>query len=441
MGCCTSRTSGGFHDLLPQEVSSTIVNASGLRTVNLESINQLKTATTVVISELDLFVNGEPQITSIWLDGKISKAVSKELLGKDDKLEYEPKSMTMKNFIQAFALVTDCFFENTKLPEGKKWIDQKAEGIPREVALLKFLQPLENISTIRVKSQCRPGDNNKIAKVGYSHETRVQYIVRKMEMENSVSCVFAYGDVDRVWGLCNQIFVGGKATPLDESWRSKYEETRAALESRGEKVYGFARCHVPKDKYHDKFAFEFKGLDNNNYPWDNYIFLGMVSIKEEINHELKQAFLNAKDAGLNVLLYSQTTTDHAQAVAKEVGLLTPENDKSVYSGANVDKLLKEDKSGKKLATELNKQAAVIGGGSLSKLKDVIGALKAENHNVVFVGPESDNENASNADVRVNDGNPETPSKDSDLLLGESNAPLANLISLLANGKRFRDQKN
>ena len=82
--------------------------------------------------------------------------------------------------------------------------------------------------------------------------------------------------------------------------------------------------------------------DQNKYDQleGNCTFLGYVAIKDPPREEVKGAIVECKSAGISVIMITGDAKETAIAIAKEIGILTPEQDSQKYSwtGAEFEKL-------------------------------------------------------------------------------------------------------
>lgn len=66
--------------------------------------------------------------------------------------------------------------------------------------------------------------------------------------------------------------------PIDAEWRKKFAEVNLKFGNGGERVLGFAKMHLPKDKYPEDYQFNCKNVTDNNFPMTDFVFSGLVSL-------------------------------------------------------------------------------------------------------------------------------------------------------------------
>ena len=181
-----------------------------------------------------------------------------------------------------------------------------------------------------------------------------------------------FGDARNVLEACNSILVNGELT---EFYYDQYEicsETLNYMQNSRDMVYGIASLHsdMPLNPA------EVQGMST---------FLGFISFSVTDNDETKEVIKSFLDTGLKVVLISesdkQTTTD----LAKELGLVHTQN-----SVGTRDELLR-------LTTqEFDKEVPnwnAYSQPTQEQRRNIVLSLKRHNHNVGFLGQNSNDQRA------------------------------------------------
>ena len=71
------------------------------------------------------------------------------------------------------------------------------------------------------------------------------------------------------------------------------------MASRGHRVIGCAQYFCPGDKYPSNFGFSKNDL---NYPTENYVFTGLVSLEDPPKHGVREAIGTLRLAGIKVMM-------------------------------------------------------------------------------------------------------------------------------------------
>jgi len=178
-------------------------------------------------------------------------------------------------------------------------------------------------------------------------------------------------------------------------------------------------------------------------------------LKEEFVQDFKPAFLNAQDAKLKVFVVSPTTAQYSGSVGKSVGLVEESSEivgeiveksnsaadkASQQKTANIldgDSFTKIQKDAKVLGEWTSRNSGVLAGVNQTQVGAFVKSLKAKNEVVAFVG-KLDASSAKDVDVAIREG-VEGETTTGGVVLGASKINLANLVSIIANGKRLREQ--
>lgn len=62
--------------------------------------------------------------------------------------------------------------------------------------------------------------------------------------------------------MCTHVDVAGKPVQKDQSWDQNFEDANYKFGTNGERVLGFAKYHLPKDKYPIGYKFN---LEKENF--------------------------------------------------------------------------------------------------------------------------------------------------------------------------------
>jgi sodium/potassium-transporting ATPase subunit alpha len=169
------------------------------------------------------------------------------------------------------------------------------------------------------------------------------------------------GAPERVLAMCSKILLEGKESDITEEDQTHFDTAYTTLASTGRRVLGFAYKELDRDEFAHcyKKGFEFD-MDEENYPTSDYIFVGLTGLMDPPRPEVPQAIADCHTAGVRVVM---VTGDHpltAEAIAREVGILT---------GPTPDEVA--EKTGKKLKDISMEEAPaiVVKGSDVDALTD------------------------------------------------------------------------
>ena len=142
----------------------------------------------------------------------------------------------------------------------------------------------------------------------------------------SPEIAFVKGAPDMVLDLCTGILVDGQTIPLDAAMKAEILEANREMASQALRVLG-AACRpldgVPSDCTSQKVEREL-------------IFLGLTGMIDPARPEVKKAVQVARTAGLKSVMVTGDYKDTAEAIAREIGILTPGG--RVLTGAELERM-------------------------------------------------------------------------------------------------------
>jgi len=178
---------------------------------------------------------------------------------------------------------------------------------------------------------------------------------------------FIKGAPDLVLNICDSITENGKPVALTDEIRKEVLAENQGLAQQALRVLGGA--YRPMDNLPDKCDPESveKGL----------IFVGLMGMIDPARPEVKAAVKVAQGAGLKSVMVTGDYKDTAEAIAREIGLRTP--DGLVLSGSELDKMSDEE-----LARVIDKVDVCCRVSPQHKTK-IVDAFKAKDHVVAMTG--------------------------------------------------------
>ena len=79
---------------------------------------------------------------------------------------------------------------------------------------------------------------------------------------------------------------------------------------------------LDKETYHEKFHFNTTTPDNFNFPMDNYIFVGLVSLMDPPKESVPFAIRKCQSAGIKDIMVTGDQPPTAAAIAKQIGIIS-----------------------------------------------------------------------------------------------------------------------
>lgn len=170
------------------------------------------------------------------------------------------------------------------------------------------------------------------------------------------------GAPERIIDRCSTILVKGDNEPLSNSWRRRIDRAIVEMGSMGERVLAFADLDLDPRQYPPSYHFD---ASKANFPMIGLRFVGLLSMLDPPKPGVPDAVSKCKTAGIRVVM---VTGDHpvtAMAIAKKVGIITPNAlttyDMCTEKNIPLKRLTPEDKA--------KCRAAIITGSDLREMSD------------------------------------------------------------------------
>jgi Ca2+-transporting ATPase len=178
---------------------------------------------------------------------------------------------------------------------------------------------------------------------------------------------FVKGAPDIILGLCENIIEDGKAIRITDEKKQGVLEANHDMASQALRVLGVA--YRPMENMPD--------VCNEESVENGLTFIGLMGMIDPPRQEVKEAVKIARRAGLKSVMVTGDYKDTAEAVAREIGLLTANG--KVLTGAELDKMSDEE-----LARVINDVNVCCRVSPQHKTK-IVEAFKAKGHVVAMTG--------------------------------------------------------
>jgi Ca2+-transporting ATPase len=228
---------------------------------------------------------------------------------------------------------------------------------------------------------------------------------------------FVKGAPDIVLDLCDQIIMDGKAVPVTEEKKMEVLKVNQELARQALRVLGVA--YRPMDGIPGECTVETVEK--------KLTFAGLMGMIDPARPEVKEAVKIAQGAGLKSVMVTGDYKDTAEAIAREIGILTPGG--KVFTGAELDKMSDEE-----LAKVVDKVDVCCRVSPAHKTK-IVDAFKARDHVVAMTG---DGVNDAPALKRANIGvamgitGTDVSKETADMVLTDDN--FASIVSAIEEGR-------
>ena len=79
---------------------------------------------------------------------------------------------------------------------------------------------------------------------------------------------------------------------------------------------------LPKEQFPKGFKFNITNPEEFNFPFECYVFIGLISLIDPIKSSVPYAINKCKTAGIKVIMITEDQLHTASAIAKQLGIIT-----------------------------------------------------------------------------------------------------------------------
>jgi Ca2+-transporting ATPase len=292
--------------------------------------------------------------------------------------------------------------------------------------------PTEGSLTVAAaKGGLRKGDTERILprvmEIPFDSERKRMVTIHQLKPENAGGTqqdfdypsvtVFVKGAPDVVLDLCGSAIRDGKTIELNDALKKEMVSINRDMASQALRVLAIA--YRPMESLPD--------MREADHIEQNLVFVGLMGMIDPPRPEVKEAVKVAKGAGLKSVMITGDHKDTAEAVAREVGILTPNG--RVFTGKELDAISEEELI--KVIDEVDVCCRV----SPQNKTKIVDAFKAKGHVVAMTG---DGVNDAPALKRANIGiamgitGTDVSKETADMVLTDDN--YASIVSAIEEGR-------
>ena len=198
----------------------------------------------------------------------------------------------------------------------------------------------------------------------FSFERKRMTTVHKL---NGDFCIYTKGAPRNTLDVCSKVLVDGKVEELNEENMMIIESRIHEFANQGLRVIAVAYKKIPKSKY-DKDEAE-----------KDLIFVGLAAMRDPPRTEVKDAVLEAKQAGVKTVIITGDYGPTAEAIAQEVGIVERECCQ-IIRGVDLD-----DLSDQAVINEVRKGNVIFARVSPEQKLRIVKALKKSGEIVAVTG--------------------------------------------------------
>ena len=210
------------------------------------------------------------------------------------------------------------------LANDTKITEEKLIGDPTETAMVQF--GLDKGYDVRVDLEKNP----RIAEVPFDSTRKLMSTIHQLEAGNYL--VATKGAPDMLLEKVTHIEENGQVRPITQEDRDTLARLNKEMATQALRVLAIAY------KYIDQVP---ETMDSESVEFD-FVFAGLVGMIDPERKEAAIAIQVAKEAGIRTVMITGDHRDTAQAIAKRLGILRPDQEDGVLTGAELNEISDEE---------------------------------------------------------------------------------------------------
>ena len=210
------------------------------------------------------------------------------------------------------------------LANDTKITEEKLIGDPTETAMVQF--GLDKGYDVRVDLE----KNLRVAEVPFDSTRKLMSTIHQLEDGNYL--VATKGAPDMLLEKVTHIEENGQVRPITQEDRDTLARLNKEMATQALRVLAIAY------KYIDQVP---ETMDPESVEFD-FVFAGLVGMIDPERKEAAIAIQVAKEAGIRTVMITGDHRDTAQAIAKRLGILRPDQEDGVLTGAELNEISDEE---------------------------------------------------------------------------------------------------
>lgn len=280
---------------------------------NLEAVETLGSTSTICSDKTGTLTQNRMTCAHMWFDDHIVETDTSE---DQCNATYGEDTPTWIALSRVATLCNRAEFKGGQ--EGLPILRRDCTGDASESALFKCCElSLHQTKELR--------ENNKlVCEIPFNSTNKYQVSVHECDDPKEERYLLVMkGAPERILDRCSTILVSGHDLELTQSWKDKFEESYEKLGGLGERVLGFCDYMLDAKEYPRGYPFD---GDEENFPLTGLRFVGLMAMIDPPRAAVPDAVAKCRSAGIKVIM---VTGDHpitAKAIARGVGIISPENE-------------------------------------------------------------------------------------------------------------------
>ncbi|KAH9508727.1 hypothetical protein Btru_049745 [Bulinus truncatus] len=277
---------------------------------NLEAVETLGSTSTICSDKTGTLTQNRMTVAHMWFDKKIHEADTSEDQSLGNKFVTLPGWQPLS---RCAMLCNRAQFIGGQ--EGIPILRRECSGDASEIALLKCTELcVGNVGQYQK-------NNPKLVEIPFNSSNKYQVSIHKTDSPTDDRLLLVMkGAPERILERCTSYVSQGTEQLIDAEFLDSFDKAYMDLGGRGERVLGFADLMLSKKDFPVGYPFD---ADNPNFPLNGLRFIGFMSMIDPPRAAVPDAVAKCRSAGIKVIM---VTGDHpitAHAIAKGVGIITP----------------------------------------------------------------------------------------------------------------------
>ncbi|XP_067009295.2 sodium/potassium-transporting ATPase subunit alpha-like [Anabrus simplex] len=275
---------------------------------NLEAVETLGSTSTICSDKTGTLTQNRMTVSHAWYNSKIIDIDTSE----EGTIKLDRKDPTFQALCRIVMLCNRAEFKEGQ--DEIPLVKREVIGDASEAGLLKFGEKVVG-NTMKVRAR-----NPKVCEIPFNSVNKFQISIHRIEKpENDVHLLVMKGAPERIIDLCSTILLNGSSKPLGKDVHDKFLKVYQTLGSFGERVLGFCDRTLPLDSFPPNFKFN---ADQPNFPLKGMRFVGLLSMIDPPRAGVPDAVAKCRSAGIRVIMVTGDHPSTAQAIAKQVGIIS-----------------------------------------------------------------------------------------------------------------------
>lgn len=304
IGITFSFAIGLFVAFVPQGIPATVtllltiaakrLSKKNVLVKDLQGVETLGAITLLATDKTGTLTQNKMSVVGTWINGKMLSATGYTEGSIEGLLNDSTPNLSA--LIDVCALCTKSKFD--AMDADKPIEERNIFGDATEAGLLRFAANFLDVTAYMDK-------HYKVFEIPFSSASKWHMSANVLEHKEGDLTVFIKGAPERVAALCKWIQIEDQVKPWTDETTESFNRAYEQFASKGQRVLAFGRKQLPRDQF--PVDFQFQREKPRNFPDDDFVFLGLISLMDPPKKGVKKAVAACRTAGIQVVMI---TGDH-----------------------------------------------------------------------------------------------------------------------------------